>query len=103
MKTLSEFLVEEFECDLTDLDDTFDTVEWKGVTVCEDEYDEHRWYTNYRVVKKFVIDNVERYFEYYDCNTKGDGSSKSDCGWEKPHPDDMREVFPKEVITTIYN
>lgn len=102
MKTLTEFLVEKYDCDLSDLEGTFEGIDYHGETVCEDNYDEHRWYTNCRVVKKFVIDDVVRFFEYYDCNPKVDENSKEDCDWEYPHPDDMREVFPKEVLRIEY-
>ena len=67
----------------------------------EGDYDEHRWYINSTKVVKFVIDEVERYFEYEHCNPKGD-DAREDCGWEKPDLDDLTEVFPKLVQTMVY-
>ena len=101
-QTLGDFLVNHHTCDLTDLEDTFDTIEYIGRTVCEDEYDEHRWYINYRVVKKFMIEGFDRYFSYINCKPKDENADKEDYGWEIPHPDDMIEVFPEEIRKIVY-
>lgn len=73
-----------------------------GKEVWEGDYDEHRWYVNSTVVMQFNIDSVDRFFEYTNCNPKGEDASAEDCGWEKPDLDDLVEVYPKQVTTTVY-
>lgn len=103
MKTLKEFLTEYAEKKGWDQDNDilFEILEDMD-TVCEDEYDEHRWYIRCRVVKTLYIDGDKRYFEYYDVNPKGEDTDREDCGWEVPDIDSIREVFPRQVMTTIY-
>lgn len=104
MKTLKQYIM--LTNDITDpnnIDDLWDCFAWgSGRCVWEGDYDEHRWYINSTKVMKFTIDGVERFFEYNECNPKGECSSREDCGWEKPDLDDLVEVFPKQVTTTIY-
>lgn len=64
--------------------------------------DKHRWYTRKGVVRKVVIDNVERFFEDEEWFVHNENSSASDCGWSCPDLDDITEVFPKEVVTIKY-
>lgn len=104
-KTLKEFITEyndekgysndSKECLFETFVECFDKI-------CEDDYDEHRWYTNSRVVMKVIIDNEERFFAYTDMNCHGDGCRR-DVGWETPDlDDDVWEVYPKEVTTVVY-
>jgi hypothetical protein len=103
-KTLKEHLMLVNEItDPSDIDSLWECFVWgEGKQVWEGDYDEHRWYINSQVVMKFVIDGEERFFEYTNCNTKEEESTAEDCGWEKPDLDDLCEVYPKEVTTTIY-
>ena len=103
MKTLKQHIM--LTSGITDpnnIDDLWDCFDWTGNGVYEYDYDEHRWYINSTVVMQFAIDGVDRFFEYTECNPKGECSSREDCGWEKPDLDDLVEVFPKEVKTTVY-
>lgn len=100
MKTLKEFLTEEYEvsCDQGYYECLKECLE----VVCEDDYDEHRWYTEYRVVSKATIDGVARYFAWYHWTTHGDNSI-FDMDYEIPDIDkDVVEVFPQEITTTVY-
>jgi hypothetical protein len=102
-KTLKEHLMLTHDItDPTDIDSFWELFEWDGDEVYEGDYDEHRWYVNSQVVMKFIIDGEERFFQYTSCNPKGEDSSREDCGWEKPDLDNIDEVYPKEVKTTIY-
>ena len=69
--------------------------------VQESTSSEHRWYDVQYVVYAVVIDGVERYFETFDYHITGDNCA-SDMGLETPTLDDVREVFPHEVVTTVY-
>lgn len=64
--------------------------------------DKHRWYTRKGVVRKVVIDNVERFFEDEEWFVHSENDSARDCGWKTPDLDDIVEVFPKEVTTIKY-
>ncbi len=102
-KSLKQFVIEynisnEYLDDKEGLFDTFDEcfdVVWRG------EPDSHRWYTNYDTVKKVTIDEEDRYFKHYEMRPDGE-NSREDCGFEIPDLDDIKEVFPKEVKTIIY-
>lgn len=102
MKSLKQYLMDKYDCpdDIDELWELF--VYGDGKIVWEGDYDEHRWYINSEVVMKFTIDGVDRYFQYTHCNPKGEDGSAEDCGWEKPDLDDLDEVFPKQVTTTVY-
>ena len=104
MKTLKQHIMLTNDItDPADIDSLWECFSWgSGEEVWEGDYDEHRWYTNSTVVMKFNIDGDDRFFIYERCNPKGESSSWEDCGWEKPDLDDLVEVFPKEVKTTIY-
>ncbi len=80
---------------LYELFEEYADVVWKG------EPDEHRWYTNYDVVRKLTVGGVDYFFEDYVMRADGD-NSREDCGWETPDIDDICQVFPKQVSTTIY-
>jgi len=102
-KTLKEHLTGVCESNGydTDNDNLFELLEEDYKTVVEDDHDEHRWYTNFRVVKEVCIEEELRYFEYWDMSTHGDGS-KFDNDWEIPKVEDICEVYAREVVTTIY-
>ena len=103
MKTLKQhIMLTNGITDPADIDSLWECFEWKGNGVYEGDYDEHRWYINSTVVMQFTIEGVDRFFEYTECNPKNERSSWEDCGWEKPDLDDLVEVFPKQVKTTIY-
>lgn len=69
--------------------------------VQEDTSSEHRWYDVRDVVYSVIIDGVERYFETFEYHITGDNCA-SDMGLDEPTLDDVREVFPHEVVTTVY-
>lgn len=108
MKTLKQHIMLENDiADPTDIDSLWECFTWRsnegyGGCVWEGDYDEHRWYISYTKVIQYTIDGVDRFFEYTECNPKGECSSREDCGWEKPDLDDLVEVFPKEVKTIVY-
>lgn len=59
----------------------------------------YEWMT----VVSLVIDGKERYFRYVDVVPNNpDRDDREDCGgWTVPDIDDIVEVFPQEVVTTI--
>lgn len=69
--------------------------------VQESTSSEHRWYDVRDVVYAVVIDGVERYFKTFDYHITGDNCA-SDMGLEAPTLDGVCEVFPHEVVTTVY-
>lgn len=104
MKTLKQHIMLTYDniTDPKDIDSLWSYFEWKGAEVWEGDYDEHRWYINSTKVLKFTIDGTDRFFQYEHCNPKGESTDREDCGWEKPDLDDLVEVYPKQVTTTIY-
>lgn len=104
MKTLKEFIVEYNTVNKYGLgnDNLFETFEECFDVVAEQGRDEHRWYFNLELVTKVEIDGVDRFFAWTQCEPKGDDGDREDCGWETPDLDDLQEVFPHEVMTTIY-
>lgn len=103
MKTLKRYFLDKYSVDPDEREELWELFSYgDGKEVWEGNYDEHRWYVNSTVVMKFVIDGVDRYFEYTNCNPKGEDASARDCGWEIPDLDDLPEVFPKQVSTTVY-
>lgn len=83
----NEYLYEIFEecCDIV----------WQGLP------DHHRWYSITDIVRAVPDGEDFRYFKDTSWRCTGDGDI-SDCGWKIPDLDDLVEVFPKEVTTTIY-
>lgn len=63
--------------------------------------DHHRWYTMYDVVRSLTVDGVDYCFADKRMSVDGDNSAE-DCGWEDPNVEDIVQVFPKEVLTTVY-
>ena len=64
---------------------------WRG------DPDHHRWYTNYPVVREFA----GYFFRDTEMSVDGD-NGRDDCGWSAPKIEKLRQVFPKQVMTTIY-
>jgi hypothetical protein len=103
MKTLREILTQHNSAQGWDtseegleesLRESFDVV-WKG------DEDVRRWRINYSVVCKIVDEGIERFFMYSACKGTNDNSWE-DAGYEFEGIDNVVEVFPKEVKTTIY-
>ena len=72
------------------------SVVWTG------EADEHRWRTEYDVVAKINDDGVDRFFKYTTFTAKTEDGDAESCGYYFEGIDNVVEVFPKEVTTTIY-
>ncbi len=72
----------------------------KGI-VQEETTSEHRWYDIRKVVHEVDIDGEPRYFSTIDYHITGDNSA-SDMGLELPVIDDVEEVYPVEITTTVY-
>jgi hypothetical protein len=107
MKSLKEYVIEvskEKGWDYDSKEELFETFEdgLRVETVQISEPDRHRWYTYYDHTVKVVIDGVDRYFQYQVMDVHGESASREDCGYEIPDLDDLVEVFPKQVTTTIY-
>ena len=62
---------------------------------------EHRWYDVRSVVHKVTIDNEERYFETFDYHITGDNCA-ADMDLDLPTIDDVSEVYPQQITTTVY-
>lgn len=81
---------------------------YERLTECEAEVvftgegDRHRWYTLYDNVLKVVIDQEERFFQDLFVDVHGECADRDDCGYPIPDLDDLVEMYPKEVMTTIY-
>lgn len=103
-KSLKQFLIEEYEengwaITQEDLYTSFeDGYDW----IYKDNEDEHRWYTCWDVVRKVPIDGVDRYFKDTLYDMHNEDGDRDDIGFEAPDLDDIVEVFPKQVLTTIY-
>lgn len=67
----------------------------------EGDEDEHRWRIDYYVVTKFKDNVVDRYFKYSACKGTNDNSWE-DAGYRFEGIDNVVEVFPQQVVTTIY-
>lgn len=105
-KTLKEFVIEYSEVAGWDSDTKeglYETFE-ECLVKCIKETDrgEWSWYTNVTYVGKVIIDGEDRFFGYYGMDVKSENSDRDDCGWETPDLDDLPELFPKEVLTTVY-
>jgi hypothetical protein len=70
-------------------------------TVYTSEPDHHRWYTLYNVVREFTVGGEDYFFADQQMSVDGD-NSRRDCGWEDPYIEDIVQVFPKQVLTTVY-
>lgn len=104
-KTLKQSIIElcideGFTCE--DQEELYDTFQYNSNIVFKDNEDEHRWYTNWDLVREVEIDGVKRYFKDRLVDMHQEDGDAADIGWEAPDLDDLEEVFPKEVLTTIY-
>ena len=105
-KTLKEFVVE-YNTDHGYSNDNdeglYETlVESVSERVWTGDADRHRWFTLYPVIVKVIIDKEERFFHDMLVDVHGENSDREECGLTVPDLDDLTEVFPKEVTTTIY-
>lgn len=103
MKTLKEFLTEYHKKEGWNLDsyDMHETLIECFDTVKNEFADEHRWYDVWDLVIKINIEGVDRFFQTFYYNTKGDGNA-DDYGLEKATVDSAFEVYPHTVSTTVY-
>lgn len=62
---------------------------------------EHRWRVDYDLVYKIMDGDEERFFEATSCDCTGDNSAE-DCGYTFEGIDNIPEVFPEQVTTTVY-
>lgn len=85
----------------------------KGILKCEFEIfvecfkeildtieDQRRWMTLNRRVASVIIEGVERYFELYYETASTENSGDNEYSYEDMI--EAKEVFKKEVITTVY-
>lgn len=79
----------------------YETFVERSNTVYTSEPDHHRWYTMYDVVREFTVGGVGYFFADQSMSVDGD-NSRRDCGWEDPDVEDLVQVFPKQVLTTVY-
>ena len=104
MKTLRELITEYCTTQgfSTDEDILEECLKESFDEVFRGDEDAHRWYSNYWVVVAIPDGESTRYFEYRHCEPNQDGSSAEDCGYVFEGIDNIREVYPKQVLTTIY-
>ena len=69
--------------------------------VQENTESEHRWYDVREVVHQVTIDGEKRFFCTFDYHITGDNCA-SDMDLDMPTLDDVYEVYPEEVVTTVY-
>lgn len=69
--------------------------------VFEEITDEHRWYSIQDQVHKVTIDGDERFFRTFDYYMTGDDSAY-DMDLDLPTLNDVTEVFPEQVMQTVY-
>ena len=69
--------------------------------VQEEIADKRRWYDIHDVVHKVIIDQEERFFKTFEYHTTGDLCA-SDMDLDMPTLYDVEEVFPHEVVKTVY-
>ena len=102
-KTLRELLTEYALQEDYDVDDDGleDTLREEFEVVWEGNEDQRRWRINYDVVCKIMDGNQERFFKYTACKVTNDNSWE-DAGYTFEGIDNVIEVYPKEVTTTIY-
>lgn len=103
MKTLRELLVERCVAEGWDMDEEGlqellcegYPVVWEGDNV------ESRWYTAATAVVQVVDGDNKRYFSHSICTYSGENSPE-DAGFYPTAIDDIQEVFPVQVMTTVY-
>ena len=102
-KTLREFLVEfnnSKEWGVCE-DGLYESLVECFKDVHSEKVDSRRWYDIYERVIKVNIEGEERFFKTPAYHTTGD-LSPSDMDLDSITLDDVGEVFPKEVVTTVY-
>ena len=102
---LKELLIQYYKDNDYDWESTNETL-YETFVECSDtvyisEPDHHRWYTMYDVVRKFTVGGVDYFFADQNMSVDGD-NSRRDCGWEDPDVEDLVQVFPKQVLKTVY-
>ena len=101
MKTLRELLVELIDEVCVDAELLEEYLRSCGDVVWEGDDEEYIGRIEYDVVAKFMDGGKARYFKYSSC--KGtNGNSWEDAGYSFEGVDNVGEVFPKEVVTTVY-
>ena len=102
-KTLRELLTEYALQEDYDVDD--DTLEEllreEFPVVWEGNVDQCRWYIDYEIVCKVTDCDQDRYFKY-SARKATNGDSWSDSGYKFEGINNVVEVYPIEVTTTIY-
>ena len=103
MKTLKEYLIEYSEQHNYDTSDKglAETLMECFPVVCKDNEDEHRWYTNWLYIYKVAIDDQDRFFAITLPVMKTEDGCWDDIGFEF-NVDNAKEVFPKQVMKTVY-
>lgn len=103
IKTLRQLLTDycEKEGYATDDESLEETLRECFDEVWEGDEDECRWRIDYSIVCKIEDDGSPRYFEYSACKGTNENSWE-DAGYYFEGIDNVREVYPKEVTTTIY-
>ena len=105
MKTLKELLVEYTSDYILDREPTQKEL-MEVLLECYDQvwtsdHDRHRRYSTFEVVIKINDEGVDRYFKGEDIDVHGECADKYDCGWVDD-VDNFWEVYPVEVIKTVY-
>ena len=104
-QTLKDFVIEyskENEYPFGSKEEIYETfIEELSDKVWTGEADQHRWYTRFPCVYKVNINDEDRFFKYWYMTSDGDNSNE-DNGWEDPDLDELKEVYPYEVVTTLY-
>lgn len=99
---LQQFYAEKgYDFDPEDNESLYETFECFSKTVWTGEPDHHRWCTYYDVIRKLTVGGKDYFFEDFYMSIDGDNSRK-DCGWEVPDIRGIVQVFPKQVLTTVY-
>lgn len=99
---LQQFYAEKgYDFDPENNESLYETFECFSEKVEMDLWDRRRWYTIYSVVCKLTVGGKDYYFAD-QCWDAHNDSSASDCGWEVPDVSDIVQVFPKQVLTTVY-
>lgn len=103
-KTLKQFIIAYYDENgwAYSNQDLYETFEDTYNIVYKSDEDEHRWYTLWSVVRLVNIDGVDRFFEDTLYDMHGEDADRDDVGFEAPDLDDLVEVFPKQILTTIY-
>jgi hypothetical protein len=69
--------------------------------VQESIIDQSRWYDTHGIVHQVTIDGEKRFFATFAYHTTGDACA-GDMDLDMPTLDDVHEVYPEEIVTTVY-